>query len=160
MRSRPSAIDALDTLYEPNAVFSQFLGPASTCMVFFFLSFPCFLFFSIFFSLFVSLFEFFSFLLFLSFLFFVFPVGLVSLSCICFSFPFLASYSCLFFLFLYFPFFFRFLCFLFFLCFSLTDLSLTCVCVVIGTTCKTYQVRGSLFWVASGIVVFFRREYS
>ena len=29
MRSLPSAIDALDTLYEPNAVFSQFLGSAS-----------------------------------------------------------------------------------------------------------------------------------
>ena len=30
LRSLPSAIDdALDTLYEPNAVFSQFLGSAS-----------------------------------------------------------------------------------------------------------------------------------
>ena len=38
LRSLPSAIDnALDTLYEPNAVFSQFLGSASS-MTFF--SFP------------------------------------------------------------------------------------------------------------------------
>ena len=37
LRSLPSAIDdALDTLYEPNAVFSQFLGSAS--MTFFSLS--------------------------------------------------------------------------------------------------------------------------
>ena len=38
LRSLPSTIDTPDTLYEPNAVFSQFLGSAS--MVFFpFLSF-------------------------------------------------------------------------------------------------------------------------
>ena len=38
LRSLPSAIDgSLDTLYEPNAVFSQFLGSASMT---FFLSFP------------------------------------------------------------------------------------------------------------------------
>ena len=50
LRSLPSAIDALDTLYEPNAVFSQFLGSAimtffsfpflaSSCLGFSFLSF-------------------------------------------------------------------------------------------------------------------------
>ena len=39
LRSLPSAIDdVLDTLYEPNAVFSQFLGSAS--MTFFSLFFP------------------------------------------------------------------------------------------------------------------------
>ena len=39
--SLPSAIDALDTLYEPNAVFSQLLGSASiTFFSFPFLSFP------------------------------------------------------------------------------------------------------------------------
>ena len=45
LRSLPSAIDALDTLYEPDAVFkiklSQFPGSAS--MAFFLFSFPCFL---------------------------------------------------------------------------------------------------------------------
>ena len=41
LRSIPSAIDALDTLYEPNAVFSQYLVSASMT---FFSSFPCFLF--------------------------------------------------------------------------------------------------------------------
>ena len=47
LRSLPSAIDDdLDTLYEPNAVFSQFLGSAS--MTFLFLVFVPF--FSFFFS--------------------------------------------------------------------------------------------------------------
>ena len=42
LRSLPSAIDdALDTLYEPNAVFNQFQGSAS--MTFFFFSFHLFL---------------------------------------------------------------------------------------------------------------------
>ena len=78
LRSLPSATDdAIDTLYEPNAVFSQFLGSAS--MTFFFnfpfLAFSCCLvvflaFLS--FRLFPFLFRFFAFLyiLFLFFLFF------------------------------------------------------------------------------------------
>ena len=75
LRSLPSAIDdALDTLYEPNVVFSQFLGSAS--MTFFFLfSFPRFLFLS---CLFLFLLYFFYFLS-----FFVF-----SLSCFFFFFSF------------------------------------------------------------------------
>ena len=71
LRSVPSAIDdALDTLYEPNAVFTQFLRSAS--MTFFLFSFPWF-FLSCLFSLFFSflffrfLFRFFAFLSFLSF---------------------------------------------------------------------------------------------
>ena len=61
LRSLPRTIDdALDTLYEPNAVFSQFLGSASMTFFFFLFSFPCFLFLSC-----LSLF-------FLSFLFFPF----------------------------------------------------------------------------------------
>ena len=71
LRSVPSAIDdALDTLYEPNAVFTQFLRSAS--MTFFLFSFPWF-FLSCLFSLF------FSFLFFFSVSYFVF-----SLSCLCF----------------------------------------------------------------------------
>ena len=78
--------------------------------------------------------------------------------------------SCLFLLFLsllFFPFLslfvFRFLVFsflyLFLFClFFPIDLRLSCVCVVIGTTCNIYLVRGSLSWVASGIVGFSRRE--
>ena len=98
----------LDTLYEPNAVCSQFLGSAS--MTFFSLSFPWFLF----------------------------------LSC---SGMFLLFLSCLVLSFLSFPFsFFRFLVFSFlsfiffsFLCFFFPiGLRLSCVCVVIGTTCKVY----------------------
>ena len=75
LRSLPSGIDdALDTPYEPNAVFSQFLGSAST--TFFLFSFPCFLFLScLFFSflfrfslscLFILYFLFFSLFLFSS----------------------------------------------------------------------------------------------
>ena len=65
LRSLPSAIDAPDTLDEPNAVFSQFLGSAS--MTFFFLfSSPCFLL-SCLFLLFLS------FLAFLDFSFLSFP---------------------------------------------------------------------------------------
>ena len=142
LRSLLSAIDdALDTLYEPNAVFSQLLGSAS--ITFFFLSsFPCFLFLSC------------LFLLFLSFLFFS------CFSCLFFSFLFLSflffsflsffvfSFSCLFFPFLH-------------LFFSLLvfpiDLRMSCVCVVIDTTCNIY-IRGSLSWVASGVVGFSRRE--
>ena len=92
LRSLPSAIDdALDTLYEPNAVFSQFLGSAS--MTFFSLSlsllpllvlsslaFLCLFFFS-FLSFFVfSLCLFFPFLIFFSFFLF-FPIDL-RLSCV------------------------------------------------------------------------------
>ena len=71
----------------------------------------------------------------------------------------------------FFAFFFRFLLlsslffpflsflFLFVVCFFfLIDLRLSCVCVVIDTTCNIYLVRGGLFWVASGIVGFSRRE--
>ena len=55
--SLPRAIDdALDTLYEPNAVFGQFLGSAS--MTFFLFSFPCFLFFLLFLSFLLSPFFF------------------------------------------------------------------------------------------------------
>ena len=71
--------DALETLYEPNVVFSQFLGSAS--MTFFLLSFPCFLFLSCLFLLFLSF-------LFLLFLFRV----LFSLSSL-FS-PFFSLYIC------------------------------------------------------------------
>ena len=112
LRSLPSTIDdALDTLYELNAVFSQFLGSAS--MTFFFsyspflassscLVSPCFS------CLFSS---------FLSFLVF-------SLHCLFFPFLYLLLFS----LFL-FP----------------IDLRLSCVCVVIGTTCNIYVVV-SLGW--------------
>ena len=85
LRSLPSAIDdALDTLYEPNAVFSQFLGSASMTFFFlFFFSFPflasssCVVFscFSCLFLFFPFLFRFFLFLfhfLFFSFLSFIF----------------------------------------------------------------------------------------
>ena len=52
-RSLPSAIDdAHDTLYEPNAVFRQFLGSPS--MTFFHFSFRCFHFLSCLFLLFLS----------------------------------------------------------------------------------------------------------
>ena len=63
-----NAIDALDTLYEPNAVFSQFLGSAS--MVFFlinifdFSSCLCFSIISLSFSIYFLLFSLFSFLFF------------------------------------------------------------------------------------------------
>ena len=67
LRPLPSAIDdALDTLYEPNAVVSQFLGSAS--MTFFLFSFPCLLFLFCLFLLVLSLlffpFSFFRFLVF------------------------------------------------------------------------------------------------
>ena len=85
MRSLPSAVDALDTLYEPNAVFSQFLGSASmTFFSFFFSLLPLLV-------LFFLAFLFFPFsLCFLSFpllsLFFVlcffFPIDL-RLTCVC-----------------------------------------------------------------------------
>ena len=72
LRSLSSAIDdALDTLYEPNAVFSQFLGSASMTIFFLFpflassscLVFSCFsCLFSSFLAFFVFFFAFFSFL--------------------------------------------------------------------------------------------------
>ena len=71
LRSPSSAIDALDTLYKPNAVLSQFMGSAS--MAFFFVSSPCFLFLSCLF--FFPLFCLFSFL-------FFFPIDL-SLTYVC-----------------------------------------------------------------------------
>ena len=107
LRSLPSDIDdALDTLYESNAIFGQFLGSASM---------TCFFFFS---SLSLPLLPFLV-LSFLSFLAFFFP----SLS----FFVFFVSISSLFFLFLYRLFFSLFL-------------SLSCVCVVIDTTCNIYVV--------------------
>ena len=96
LRSVPSAIDdALDNFYEPNAVFSQFLGAASMTYFFSFF-FPCFLFLSCLFLLFLpsslfflSSFEFsHSFLLFsllyltFIFLFICFLIDLL-LSCVC-----------------------------------------------------------------------------
>ena len=81
LRSLPSAIDdALDTLYEPNAVFSQFLGSAS--MTFFPLFLPCFLFLSCLFLLFLPLFLF-------PFLFFF----VFSLACLFFPFLHLVFFS-------------------------------------------------------------------
>ena len=101
--------DALDTLYEPNAVFSQFLGSASMT----------------FFPLFLSLLPLLvlPFLAFLVFLFLSFP----------FSFSFCAFCS-----FLSFP----FSSYLFFVYFFSTqiDLRLSCVCVMIDTTCNIYVV--------------------
>ena len=85
---------------------------------------------------------------------------------------FLVLLSCLFLLFLYFA----FLCLSFSFCFvfllfsfpsfiffsflrffSPIDLRLSCVCVVIDTTCNRYA-RSSLPWVAIGIFGFSRRE--
>ena len=89
--------DALDTLYEPNAVFSQFLGSAST--TFFLFSFPYFLFLSCLLSLFLSVLSchffslisffvfFFCFLLFsfISFPFssYLFFISFFQLTCVC-----------------------------------------------------------------------------
>ena len=106
VRSLPSAIDdALDTLYEPNAVFSQFLGSASVT----------------FFSLFRFLLALhvLSFLAFLVFSFFFFPFSFFRF--LVFSFRFFSSF--------------------YFLCFFLPiALHLSCVCIVIGTTCNIYVV--------------------
>ena len=56
MLSLLSAMDALDSLYEPNAAFSQFLrGMLIRC---FFLSVPCLLLFSLFFDAFMFLLRF------------------------------------------------------------------------------------------------------
>ena len=116
LRSLPSAVDdALSILYEPTAVFSQFLGSASVTFFFSFaflassscLAFSCFP---------CLLFYFISFLVF-------------SLPCLAFSF--------LSFIFFYF------------------------LCAVVRMRGDRYYVqyiRGSLSWVASGIVVFSRRE--
>ena len=78
LRSLPSAIDALDTLYEPNAVFSQFLGSVS--MTFFLFSFPCFLLSCLLFSFFFF-FDFFSFLPF-PFSSHLFFVSVLQLTCV------------------------------------------------------------------------------
>ena len=89
LRSLPSAIDdALDTLYEPNAVFSQFLGSAT--ITFFRFSFLCFLFLSclsLFFLYFFSFLFRFSlsclfFPVYFHFFVFFFPIDL-RLSCAC-----------------------------------------------------------------------------
>ena len=92
LRSLPSAIDyALDTLYEPNAVFSQSLGSASMTisslslpllpvLVLSFLAFFVFSVISCPFSFFFSLHLFFSFL---SFTFFLFFISFFQLTCIC-----------------------------------------------------------------------------
>ena len=89
LRSLPSAIDALDTLYEPNAVFSQFLRSASmtflpsfpflapsSCLVS-----PCF---SCLFSSFLSFLRFFASLSFISFPLssFLFFVSFFQLTCV------------------------------------------------------------------------------
>ena len=113
LRSLLSAVDdGLDTLYEPNAVFSQFLGSASMNLFFF----P---------SFFLSLLPLLVFLSFLAFLvFFLF-------------FPFLFR----FFLFCFVLFYFLYFIFFFFVCFfSPIDLRLSCVCVVIDTTGNIYVV--------------------
>ena len=66
--------DALDTLYEPNAVCTQFLGSASRTFFFLFLSLLPLLVLSFVFFPFLSFFLFrFLFLFFLSFTFFSFP---------------------------------------------------------------------------------------
>ena len=78
LRSLPGAIDdALDTLYEPNAVFSQFLGGSASMTFIFLISLPCFLFLSCLFLLFLSflaflVFSFLSFFVFFLFAFFSF----------------------------------------------------------------------------------------
>ena len=95
LRSLPSAIDdALDTLYEPNAVFSQFLGSASVTFPFFLsllplLVFSCFFVFSLL-SFFVFHFLVFSLLSFFVFHFLVFSLSSVlfivsffQLTCVC-----------------------------------------------------------------------------
>ena len=106
--------DALDILYEPNVVFSQFLGPASMT------------FFSLFLSLLPLLVS--PFLAFLVFSFLSFPV--------------------LFFFFRFLLFSFLSFLFLFVLCFIFSiDLRLSCVCVVIDTTCNVY-VEVFLGWQA------------
>ena len=122
LRSLPGAIDdALDTLYEPNAVFSQFLGSAS--MTFLLFSFPCFLFLSCLFLLFLPILYFlFSFLS-----FFVF-----SLSCLFFP---LSSFLCFFF-----------------------SNRLASVVRMRSDRYYVQYIRGSLSWVASGIIGFSRRE--
>ena len=100
----------------------------SASMTFFLFSFRCFLFLS-------SCLFLFLFLSFLSFLLFRFLL-------LSFLFPFLSLliFSSLF-------------------LFSNWLESVTCVCLVIGTTCNIYAVVvGSLFWVASGMVGFSRRE--
>ena len=82
LRSLPSATDddAVGTLYEPTAVFGQFLGSAS--MTFFILfSFPCFL---LVFSCFSCLF----------FSFLSFPLLCIVFSFLCFSFPIDLRTSC------------------------------------------------------------------
>ena len=93
LRSLPSAIDdALDTLHEPNAIFSQFLGSAS--MIFFLFSFPCFLFLSCLFVAFLS-FLFFPHLFRFSLFFIFFPfLSFIFLSRICFFFPIDLRLSC------------------------------------------------------------------
>ena len=122
----PSAIDdALDTLYEPSVVFSQFLGPASMTCLFpspFLASSSCLVF---------------SYFLFLSFPFL--SLSVLPLSCLVFYFVFP-------FLYLFF-----FSCFLF-----LIDVRLSCVCVVIGTTCNIYVVV--FLGGESGILVGFSRR--
>ena len=171
LRSLPGAIDdALDILYEPNAVLSQFLGSAS--MTFFSLFLP---------SLPLLVLSFLAFLVF-SFLFFALDIlyesnavfrqflGSASMTFFLFSFPrFLFSY-CLFLLFLsflFFPSLFRSFASLSFLSFPLSSslffvflLSNRFASVVRMRSdryCVQY-IRGSFSWVASGIVGFSRRE--
>ena len=121
LRSLPSAInDALDTLCEPNAVFSQLLGSAS--------------------------------MLFFPFSRSLLPLALSFLAVLVFSFLFFPFSFFRFHVFSFLSFIFSFLRFFFPI-----DLRLSCVCVVIGTTCSIYVV---VFFsrVASGIVGCSRRE--
>ena len=89
MRPFPSAIDdALDTLYEPNAVFSQFLGSASRTFFSLFLSLLPLLVLSflafLVFSLVPFLFRFRFLVYFLSFIFLIFSLFLFfQLTCVC-----------------------------------------------------------------------------
>ena len=112
LRSLPSAASN-DTLYEPNAVFIQFLGSAS--MTFFF---------SLHFLVFSSCLALSClFVLFLSFLLFLF------------LFRFLVSLSSLFF-----PFLSLLICSLFLFSKEKIDLRLSCVCAMVDTTCNIYVV--------------------
>ena len=132
LRSLPGAIDdALDTLYEPKAVFSQFLGSAS--MTFFF---PFFLLF---------------FLLFFPFLASSSCLVFSCFSCLILSFPFLFRFVPLFCL--YFP----FLYLLFFSVFLFSN-SRTSVVRMRSDRYYVQYIGGSFSWVASGIIGFSRRE--
>ena len=77
LRSLPSAIGVLDTLYEPNSVFGQFLR----LLAWYFFPYRTLLYLLVWSCLVLS-FILFSFFASFSFLFFVFPIDL-SLTCVC-----------------------------------------------------------------------------